>query len=366
MAMRVVMAGGGTGGHLYPGIAVAREFQRRFKEAAILFIGTEQGIESRVLPTEGFPLRTISTGGWVGKGWPARWRVFHRLPGALIRSWGILKDFRPDVVIGVGGYASGPVIAAAALMRIPTVILEQNVLPGVTNRLLSAIVNRVIIAFEGSRSFLRGRDIRCLGNPVRAEIFRARERMNVPGDRSGNRKTILIFGGSRGAHALNRAMTDALSNLVAWRDRVVFIHQTGDRDHAWVREAYEAAGFIAEVTPYLDRMAEAYSRADLVVARAGATTVAELTAAARPAILIPYPHAAGGHQERNAEMLRTAGAAEMILEDRLTGTALSERIADLLKAPEALRRMGEAAGRLAKPDAAEKIVEMCVEMIGGG
>jgi len=322
-------------------------------------VGTREGIESRILPGEGFSLEVLDVAGWVGRGWRKKWGVARRIPRALRDAVALLRRFQPDVVVGVGGYASGPAVLAAAWKGIPVVILEQNALPGMTNRALSYIVDRVVTAFEESRPFFgrKGR-VRCLGNPVRPEIFGARERVV-----GGPRATLLVFGGSRGARAVNRAMTAALPHLASWRDRLTVIHQTGEDDGPWVRKAYEEADVAARVSPYLHRMDEAYREADLVVSRAGATTVAELAAAARPAILIPYPHAAHQHQRWNAESLRAAGAAELLPEDQLTGERLAERVSALLSDPERLRRMGEACGRLARPRAAEEIVALCRSLV---
>ncbi|MBI5197434.1 MAG: UDP-N-acetylglucosamine--N-acetylmuramyl-(pentapeptide) pyrophosphoryl-undecaprenol N-acetylglucosamine transferase [Nitrospirae bacterium] len=228
-----------------------------------------------------------------------------------------------------------------------------------TNTWLSFIVDRVVVSFEESRRFFRKRaDVRCLGNPVRPEIYQARQRKV-----SGENLTLLVFGGSRGARTINRAMVEALPHLREHQTGMTIIHQTGDEDHPWVRKAYETAGLSADIQPYFHRMAELYRRADLVVCRAGATTVAELTAASRPAILIPYPHAARGHQVKNAEAVQAAGGGEMILERDLSGRTLSDRIVDLMTHPERLSRMAEACGRLAKPDAVGQIVTMCRELV---
>jgi UDP-N-acetylglucosamine--N-acetylmuramyl-(pentapeptide) pyrophosphoryl-undecaprenol N-acetylglucosamine transferase len=353
--MRVLIAGGGTGGHLYPGIAVAREWVNTVPDCRILFVGTASGLETRVLPEEGFELRTIPTAGWIGRGWRSKLWVLSRMPSALSHSLRILKEFGPDVVVGVGGYASGPLVLAAAAKRIPTIILEQNAFPGMTNRWLSFIVDRVIVAFpESQKSFARSADVRVLGNPVRPEIFTARTRRVASGP-----PTILVFGGSRGARAINGAVIEAIPDLRTASPGMTFIHQTGTEDLDRVRKAYEATGLAAEVQPYFHRMEDLYRRADLVICRAGATTVAELSAASRPAILIPYPYSAGGHQIRNAESLQAAGGAVMILEKDLSGKSLSECILTLWNEPGRLQQMAERSGLLARPDASREIVRAC-------
>lgn len=280
------------------------------------------------------------------------------MPRALIQSWKILREFCPDVVVGVGGYASGPFVVSAVLYRKPTVILEQNALPGVTNFWLSIIVDRVVLAFEDSRKYLkRTRGVLCLGNPVREEIYDARQR-GIPGEP----RTLLVVGGSRGARALNRAMVDAAPIFAEGSLPLNIMHQTGTEDHAWVRKAYQEHGVTAEVLPYFSDMGIRYRRADLVVARAGATTVAELTAAARPALLIPYPHAARNHQMENARLLQAAGGAEVIPEEELSGSRLANRIVDLMSHSNRLVQMAEQCGRLARPDAARDVVNLCRAM----
>jgi UDP-N-acetylglucosamine--N-acetylmuramyl-(pentapeptide) pyrophosphoryl-undecaprenol N-acetylglucosamine transferase len=355
--MRILIAGGGTGGHLYPGIAVARAFRKEFPDCSVLFVGTREGLEAQILPEEGFPLETISIRGFIGKGLLEKGRVILQIPAALMRSHGILRLFRPHVVIGVGGYASGPLVLMAVLLRIPTLIMEQNYLPGMTNRVLSFIVDRVAVSFEGTRDYFKRGNVRLTGNPVRPEIYSARNRKTA-----ADRPVLLVFGGSRGAHAVNRLMVEALPYLSAWERELEVIHQTGVADFPMVKAAYEDAGIHATVSPYLTRIQEAYQVADLVIARAGATTVAELAACALPAILIPFPQAVKNHQLWNARALQSLGAAEVIPEKEANGKTLSDRIITLVSNRELLRRMGEASRALAKPDAAAAIVEMSREI----
>lgn len=353
--MRVVIAGGGTGGHLYPGIALAHEFVRLRPGSSVLFVGTERGLEARVVPREGFELATIRVRGIVGRGvWRAA-ATLVRLPVALAQAWAVLKRFRPDLVVGVGGYAAAPTIVAALLMRRVIVLLEQNVLPGLTNRLLAPLADVVVAAFEESRAACRGR-VEVLGNPVRRTVVAAGR--TVPPDAPA----LLVFGGSQGAVAINRAVAGALGRLAAIRGLSI-VHQTGPADHAATQRAYTAAGVTAKVEPYLDDMGAAYAGAALVVSRAGATTVAELTACGRPAILIPYPHAAHGHQERNARALEAAGAAQVILERDLSGERLGEVVAGLFGDRARLTRMAAASRSLGRPDAGEQIARRCLALV---
>jgi UDP-N-acetylglucosamine--N-acetylmuramyl-(pentapeptide) pyrophosphoryl-undecaprenol N-acetylglucosamine transferase len=353
--MRVVIAGGGTGGHLYPGIALAHEFMRVRPGSSVLFVGTERGLESRVVPREGFELATIRVRGLVGRGVLRAAVTLARLPGALLEAVCILRRFRPERVVGGGGYAAGPTIAAARLLRRTIVLLEQNVLPGVTNRWLSPIADLVVASFEESRAAFRGR-VEVLGNPVRPAVVSA-GRTALP-----DAPSILVFGGSQGARAINRAVVGALPTL-SQIDGLSIVHQTGQADFADTTRAYDAAGVTATVTPYVDDMGAAYARAALVVARAGATTVAELTACGRPAIVIPYPHAAHGHQERNARAVESAGAGVVILERDLDGPALGEAIAGLLADRPRLARMAEASRALGRPDAGERIARACLALV---
>jgi UDP-N-acetylglucosamine--N-acetylmuramyl-(pentapeptide) pyrophosphoryl-undecaprenol N-acetylglucosamine transferase len=349
--MRVVLAGGGTGGHLFPGLAVAREFQRRKPDSVILFVGTEQGIESRVLPKEGFKLETLTVRGIKGRGargWiDAAWGV----PAGVLRSLAILKEFRPDCVVGLGGYASGPVLLAARLSGRPCAIMEQNLRPGFTNKLLGRLVDRVFTAYPQSAAFFPGARVVETGNPVRWR--------SLPSVGRGKEFSLLVFGGSAGARRINYAVIEALQQLIDLKEQIVITHQTGSSDHAAILQAYSALPFAAEITPFIDAMDRAYARADLVVCRSGATTLAELTAFGKAAILVPYPYAIYDHQRANAEALRDQGAAEMILDQELSGTILAEKIRGYFGDRGRLERMAAAARAAGRPDAAARIVEEC-------
>lgn len=352
--MRVILAGGGTGGHLFPGLAVAREFQRREAQNSmsdVLFIGTAQGIEARALPREGFKLALLSVRGLKGRGARGVLDALYGVPASLWHCLNIIREFRPDVIIGLGGYASGPMLLAAALRRIPRAIMEQNLRPGFTNKLLARFVDRVFISYAGSRQFFPGAKVTETGNPVRWR--------NLPEVRKGEKFTLFVFGGSAGARRINFAVIDALKLMVDLAPGVQVIHQTGQADFAAVKAAYATLPFEAEVTPFIDQMDEAYARADLIVCRAGATTVAELTAFGKAAILVPYPYAIYDHQRGNAAALQVGGAAEMILDRELDGEKLAERLRFYFSAPERLRAMAQAARAMGRPEAAARIVDEC-------
>ena len=363
-ALRVVIAGGGTGGHLFPGVAVARELLRQRPDAVVTFAGTAQGIEARVVPREGFALDLIRSSGLKGKGWSDRLRGAARLPLSLGDAWRIVTTRRPDVVIGVGGYSSGPVVLMAWLLRTPTMLLEQNALPGLTNRLLSRVVRAAAVTYESSKVYF-GRKAFVSGNPVRAEFF-AGDQPVTEARRDGTRSEVkvLVFGGSQGAHAINLAMVEAAPRLAASGPALRLTHQTGERDVDMVRAAYRQAGIEAEVEAFLFDMGRRLAEADLVVCRAGATTLAEIAAAGKPSVLIPLPTATDDHQRKNAEVLGAEGAADVLLQRDATGEALAARVQALIADPERRRQMAAHARRLARPDAAKVIVERALELAG--
>jgi len=366
---RVLIAASGTGGHLFPGLALAEAFRRRDPATEVMFVGTARGLEAVLVPRAGFALEQIEIAGLKRVGWrQALATVLWRVPRSLWQSWRVLRRFRPDVVIGTGGYTSGPVVLMAALSGIPTLILEPNAYPGFTNRVLAPLVRAAAVAFPEAAAFF-GAKARVTGNPVRPEFFampdRARERRAHSPERH-----LLICGGSQGSRAINERVVEALPRLFAsLRERgsrlvVTATHQTGERDAAWVRAAYERAGLQERVTvvPFIERMAEEMARADLVICRAGATTLAELAAAGKPAILIPLPTAADDHQRKNAQALERAGAARCLPQDEATPDRLAEMIRDLLDDPARLDAMAERARRRARPEAAEAIVALALEV----
>jgi UDP-N-acetylglucosamine--N-acetylmuramyl-(pentapeptide) pyrophosphoryl-undecaprenol N-acetylglucosamine transferase len=358
--LAVIVAGGGTGGHLYPGIAVAREIVRRDPSARVSFAGTSRGLEARVVPREGFELDVIRSAGIKGKSLGSRLRGAVLLLPSALDAWRIVARRKPDAVIGVGGYSSGPVVMMAALRGVPTMVLEQNVVPGLTNRLLARVVRAAAVTYEQTLPFFRGKGF-VSGNPVRSEFFETGSRLQVPGSRPGR---ILILGGSQGAHAINVAMVAAAPELVRAHAGLEIVHQTGDRDLAAARETYAGAGIAARSESFLDAVAQEMTAADLVIGRAGATTLAELAAAGRPAVLIPLPTATDDHQRKNARVLVDAGAAEMIEQRELTGPQLAGVVSRLLGDPARLAAMGRAMRAFARPDAAGRIVDRTLELAG--
>ena len=357
--LKVVVAGGGTGGHLFPGIAIAGEFAVRNPQSRVLFVGAGRPFEKDALARAGYPQRTIAIEGIKGRGWWAKARAAMKIPGALFRSAGILAEVQADLVVGVGGYAAGPVALAAWIKGIPVVLCEQNTVPGITNRMLFPIAKRVYVSFENTRGKIDPLKKRITGNPIRQQILDA----SIHEAKEKNTFTILIVGGSQGAHAINLAVMDALPRL-RQRRKIHVAHQTGAEDQDQVVDAYAKAGMNAEVKAFFHDMASRYSRADLVVCRAGATTVAELTALGKPALFIPYPFAADNHQEHNARALVDQGAAEMVLERELTGVDLARRLDAWADEPDLLAAMASTSRMLGKPDAARSIVDDCYQLVG--
>jgi len=356
--VRIIIAGGGTGGHLFPGIAVAEEFQKRDPQNRVIFIGTRRGIEHRLLGTLGYELRLIEVEGLKGRGLKALIKGAWAIPVSMMQSRRILADFRPDVVLGVGGYASGPAVMAAYLMGCPTAIAEQNALAGNTNRILGKFVDRIFLTYEQSKGRFPARKVSVTGNPVRAAF--AASLKESPKTRAF--RQILIFGGSQGAAAINKTVVAMLPLLQKIKDRVRVVHQTGERDEETVRQAYAKAGMEAEVRPFIVDMVSAYAASDLIICRAGATSLAEITVAGKASVLIPFPYAADDHQTENARAMVEAGAAAMIRESDLTAETLYSLVASLLGDDKKLRDMEEKSKALGRPDAAASIVDACVKL----
>jgi UDP-N-acetylglucosamine--N-acetylmuramyl-(pentapeptide) pyrophosphoryl-undecaprenol N-acetylglucosamine transferase len=357
--VRLLIAGGGTGGHVFPGVALAEEVVTRHPKNDVVFVGTSRGLEARVVPAAGFPFELIEVRGLKGMGLKGILLNLLLLPRAFFQSVAILKRWRPDMVVGVGGYASGPLVLAAWLMRIPTAVQEQNAIAGLTNRLLGLFVKAAFTAFpEAERSFPR-RKVHQLGNPIRRQLLdnfmRPSADHPVP--------CLLVFGGSQGAHALNMRVVEALPHLADLRDGLHITHQTGARDREQVEQGYRACGFSPDVREFITDMSAAYAEADLVVCRAGATSLAELTVCKKPSILVPFPAAADNHQVVNAKSLVEAGAAVMIEERELTGELLASEIRAILRSPERRARMSRAAGSLGAPAAAREIADVCAELV---
>ncbi|HTE49305.1 MAG TPA: undecaprenyldiphospho-muramoylpentapeptide beta-N-acetylglucosaminyltransferase [Kofleriaceae bacterium] len=370
-----MIAGGGTGGHLFPGVALAEELRSREPGAAVRFVGTARGIEARVLPGLGWDLVLIQVSGLKTVGALGALRGLFRLPRAFWQARRVVKDFRPDVVVGVGGYASAPVVLMARLMGVRTGILEQNSLPGLANKVLGRFAQAVFLAFEETRRFFKPKKILMTGNPIRRDIRLALQAAGagdaagaVP-DPAGTAATgagaaarpfrLFVFGGSQGAAALNIVVADAAGLLAARGVALDIVHQTGEANLEPTRALYQAAGVAADLRTFIADMAAEYRRADLVIARSGATTVAELGVVGRPAILVPYPFAADNHQEINAREMAGAGAALMFRQNDLTPGVLADAIAELAARPEKLVTMSTAMRALGRPQAAAAILDWC-------
>ena len=355
--LRILIAGGGTGGHIYPGIAIARETRRRHPDAELLFVGTERGLEMKIVPAEGFQLETITISGLKGTGLLKQVKSLLAIPKSLLDARRILQRFQPSVVVGVGGYSSGPPVLMAALMGVPAMLQEQNALPGLTNRLLARVARKVATAFRECEAYF-GNKALLTGNPVRADFSQ------VPGRSGTDPFTLLVFGGSQGAQPINQSVIDAVAILKPQIQELKVIHQTGEREYPRIKQAYEAMKMDADVRPFFGDIPKQFAAADLLVCRAGATTLAELTVSGKPAILVPFPQAADDHQRKNAEALAQAGAAEMILQKDLNGPVLAARIGYYFEHREELRRMEHSSRALGRPDATERIVDL-VEELGG-
>ena len=351
----LMIGGGGTGGHIYPAIAIAQEFMARGPNRRVVFVGTEYGLEKTIVPRAGFPLEFISVGGLKGKGPVDLIRNVVRLPFGLLQAWQLVGKYRPSVALGVGGYSSGPVLLAAKLRGVPTAIHEQNAFPGVANRASAKFVTAVAIAYPDAAARLKRSDAVVTGNPIRKEFF------TTPDRRSGGagRRRLLIFGGSQGSRVLNDAMTAALLFLAKLRGRLEIVHQTGAKNLEPVREAYRTSAFSdARVVPYLDPIADEIAAADVVVCRGGAITIGDVAAIGRAAILVPFAAATHNHQEINARVVEKAGGGIVITESQLTPERLASAISAIVDDPPRAARMGAAVHSLAAPDATKKIVDL--------
>jgi UDP-N-acetylglucosamine--N-acetylmuramyl-(pentapeptide) pyrophosphoryl-undecaprenol N-acetylglucosamine transferase len=368
-AKSLLIAGGGTGGHVFPALAVAREWLRRGGEAteraptqgsqappgpgerSVVFVGTERGMEARLVPQAGMPLELIRVAGLKGIGGMKLVRNMAMVPLGLWDSERILMRHRFHAALGVGGYASGPMMLLAVMHRIPSVVFEPNVEPGLTNRVLAGLATRIAVAHGETAARLGAKAI-VTGCPVRKEFFA------VPPKEHRAPFTILITGGSRGALPINRAMVDSLDRLVARKNQLFIVHQTGERDYNAVRVAYARRQFHAEVVPFIENMAEKFAQADLIVCRSGAITVAEVSASGRAAIFIPFGASTDAHQTRNAQAMQNAGAARLLRQEELTPERLTTEIFSLLDQPRSIQEMEDHARALARPRAIEDIVDL--------
>jgi UDP-N-acetylglucosamine--N-acetylmuramyl-(pentapeptide) pyrophosphoryl-undecaprenol N-acetylglucosamine transferase len=358
--MKVLIAAGGTGGHIYPGIAVAQEIRRRDANSQVRFVGTARGLETRLVPQAGFELSLIESAGLKNVGAVARMKGLAILPKSFVSARRVIREFAPDVVVGAGGYVSGPVVLMASMLGRPTLVMESNALPGWTNRVLARFVDRAAVSFEQALPYFRGQAV-VTGNPVRREFFEIPAKRREPG-----RLSLLVFGGSQGARAINEAMIAALPLLPKLPVALSIKHQTGAADFEKVNAAYAAAGWNehAQVCAYIDNMMSDFAAADLVICRAGATTTAELIAAGKASIMIPFPYAADDHQRKNAEALQAAGAARMIVQQELSAERLVNEIRALAEDSSLLDRMEQASKGLAHGDSAAAAVDLLLELVG--
>ncbi len=352
--MRAILAGGGTGGHVIPALAIAQELTKQFG-AEILFIGTARGIENRLVPAAGFPLQLVEVGALKNVSLTRRVKTLFDLPRAIMTASKMIRDFVPDVVIGVGGYASGPAMLAANIRGVPTLAFEPNVVPGFANRVVARWASAAAVHFEETCKYFRNCHV--TGVPVRRAFF------DIVPRRINGTPTLLVFGGSQGAHAINQALVESLPGLLGRIPDLEIIHQTGERDFAEVNDAYVRAGVHGEVAKFIDDMPGKFSRADLVVCRSGASTVAEITAAGKPAVFVPFPRAADDHQNVNARALERAGAAIVVEENKLEAAYLVDTITALLVDQARLERMSQAARSLSHPQAVEDIARLVHQLV---
>jgi len=357
--MKVLIAAGGTGGHIYPGIAVAKEIVGRDAESKVLFVGTARGLETKIVPENDFELALINSAGLKNVGFIGKLKGLLILPKSFLEARKLIKDFQPDVVVGAGGYVSGSVLLMASLMRVPTLVMDSNALPGFTNRRLAPFVTKAALTFEEAVKFF-GKKAVVTGNPVRKEFF------DIAPKQRGEKTNLLIFGGSQGARAINSAMIESLKHLQSFKNRLQITHQTGEPDFETVQKSYAETGWEnAEVRRYISDMVSEFAKTDLIISRAGATTCAEVAAAGKAAMMIPLPTAADDHQRKNAEALVGKGAARMILQKDLSGESLAKEIIDLIEKPEKITAMETSAKKLAKADAAEVTVDLIENLAKG-
>lgn len=359
-ATKVLIAAGGTGGHVFPGVAIAEEIARLHPEAVVAFAGTARGLEARIVPQLGWPVILMRSDSIKDRSGAARILAWARLPLSVVQALGVLRRERPQLIISIGGYAAGPLSVAGWLQGVPFVIVEPNAIAGLTHRILGRLARRAFIAFEEAAPFFAKQKTILSGNPVRQTVVGARRE----GARAGAKALVFVFGGSQGARRLNQAMVEAMAGLTPWRSKIRILHQTGASDDAKdIEKAYARAGVEAEVFAFTERIWECYREADLVIARAGATTVAELSVLGIPSILVPYPHAADDHQRANAQGMVRRGGAIMVDDAECTGTRIARELAGVIEAPHRLEKMRRALAGMGRPNAARVIVEECWKVI---
>lgn len=357
--MKILFACGGTGGHIFPGVALAESFEEKIPGVEIVFVGTERGMEKEILSKTRWRLEMIIAASWVDKKGIKKLEALSGFVRSLSQARLLLKKERPQLVVGTGGYAAVPVQWAASRMRIPTVAIEPNSFPGLANRLLQYFVDRVVVAYPGMEKFFGSKKILQLGIPVRKNLFR-----EVAAEGLQGRRVFLVFGGSQGAQKINETLLQALDDLKDLKDKIHWIHQIGRKaPREFYEKAYLEKGFSAEVFPFIDDMGSVYAKAHFVIARSGANTVAELAALKKPSLLIPYPFAAGGHQETNARFLESVGGAKVILDGDANGKAFAKIIREMIESPSLLQMMEKNLEGLRYANAGEKIVEECLELV---
>ncbi len=362
--IRMLLTGGGTGGHLFPGIAAAEALCRQRPGSEVLFVGTRRKMDKTSLARYGFAVRSIHCLGLKGKSLVSTVQALAMLPLSFIEAAFQIVRFRPDIVLGVGGYVTGPVVAMARMLRVPTVIHEQNSVPGLANRKLGTLVDRICLSLPGSEEYFFEKKVTLTGNPVRRDILNLAQEERKPGGES--KMTVLILGGSQGAHRVNELASEALiSCRKNARPDLAIIHQTGAADEEVIKKRYDESGIKAHVAAFFADIPEMYRKADLLVSRAGATTLAELAVLGKPAILIPYPYAADNHQEKNARYYCDGGGALMFMERDLTEAVLADTVRQLLIDQKRLREMAIAMKKLAYPKAAEEIIDVCLQLVAG-
>lgn len=356
-----MIAAGGTGGHVFPGVAIAMEIRKSRPGVRVVFAGTSRGIEERIVPPLGWKLIIVNSTKIKGKSGFGKLVSLMRTPFSIMNSIGIIRSEKPALIVSVGGYAAGPLSLAAWFLGVPVVLLEPNAVPGLTNRVLGRFAKMVFIAFDGASAYFNSKKIVKTGTPIRKEILNSRRREIMTDDKF----TIFLFGGSQGARRLNESMVDAVKKLADYRDRIRVFHQTGRRENIdEIKASYAASGIDARVFDFTDRIWECYAKADFVIARAGASTVSELAALSLPSVLVPYPHAADDHQRANAEELVHVGGALMIRDDECTGDRLATIIREMIEDPDILMNMRKALIGAGPHDAAKKIVEESFKLIG--
>ena len=370
-AMKIIVSGGGTGGHIYPALTLIRTLQQKVDQLEVLYVGTHAGLEADIIPKEGIPFATVDLQGFKRSLSPENLLRAARAIKGVGKAIGIVRKFQPDVVVGTGGYVCGPVLMAASLLGIPSLIQEQNVIPGITNKILSTFVNKIATGYQEANGAFPAKKVVFTGNPIRQEVMAQRQEADYEAfDLRPGTTTILVSGGSRGARTINRAMVEVLKHYAGRRD-VQILHATGKGEYEDIINRISAAGLDLQqadnikVKPYLYNMPQAMAIADLAIFRAGATGLAELTAKGIPAILVPYPYAAENHQEYNARAVEKAGAARVILNKDLTAQGLIQAIDELIGKPEKLQAMAKASAKLGRPEAADTISELIIELARG-